>query len=281
MELADGRVERRRGPAAQAHVGHRRAAGVGRDPVDAGDHAGVEPAPVAVEHADADQADALGDAVARAADRPGDVGAVAVAVLAVAAEGVEPVRGPAAEVGVADQDPGVDDVGRDVGRLRRIRERAVGAGALVDPVQAPRGAGLRRQDGDGKVALDELDAGVVRQRGGGGGAHLGDEPGERCLERLGDGLAGRGLDVADNAPQRRLGSCVARCGHRLQDDDVAVGRRRGVWHLGHGAVHDDVLGHLDGGDVVGQVRGVGLWTGGVARGERQAAGEGERQEGEP
>ena len=43
------------------------------------------PLPWQFEHPDGDQADALGHAVGRAADRAGDVGAVAVAVVGAAA----------------------------------------------------------------------------------------------------------------------------------------------------------------------------------------------------
>ena len=52
-----------------------------RHPVDAGDDAGGGAAAGAVEHADGDELHALGDAVGRAADGAGDVGAVAVAVV--------------------------------------------------------------------------------------------------------------------------------------------------------------------------------------------------------
>ena len=90
----------------------------GGHPVDAGDRPGVGAAAGAVRaRARATSVHALGHAVGGAADGAGDVGAVAVAVVGVAAvDGVEAGDGPAAEVGVGDPDAGVDDVRVHVAR---------------------------------------------------------------------------------------------------------------------------------------------------------------------
>jgi hypothetical protein len=135
-------------------------------PVDACDHPRVEADPGAVEHADGDEADALRHAVDGAADRSGDVRAMAVAVVrGEAGSGrVGAVDGAAAELRVRLADAGVDDVGRHARTGVRVRvragERQVG---LVDPVDPPRRVRLRRVDADGRVALDVCDARVGAQ----------------------------------------------------------------------------------------------------------------------
>ena len=136
---------------------------VARHPVDARDHARGGAGAAAVEHAHGDEAHALGDAVGRAADRAGDVGAVAVAVVGAAAvDGVEARHRAPAELRVREPDPGVDDVGGDV---RRGRVVAVGRAqrevALVDAVQAPGGVVLRGVERDHAVGLDVGDRRVV------------------------------------------------------------------------------------------------------------------------
>ncbi len=161
-----GVVHRLAGAAAQRHVGHRRKGAVVRHPVDAGDHARVGAAPRAVEHAHGDQGHALGHAVGAAADGAGHVRAVAVAVDAGAARhGVVADRGAAAELRVAGQDAGVDDV--------RPHARAGGGvvvvaverqGVLVDAVEAPGGAGLHRAGVHHLVLLDVGHARVGPQR---------------------------------------------------------------------------------------------------------------------
>ena len=107
-------VERRRRAAAEAHVRDRRLPGrvVGRHPVDAGDDARVDAAAVAVEHAHGDERDALGDAVRRAADGPGDVRAVAVAVVGRCRRRSRRSRtSRGRRTRVREADAGVDDVG--------------------------------------------------------------------------------------------------------------------------------------------------------------------------
>src|SRR5439155_25580690 len=73
------------------------------------------------------------------ADRPRDMGAVTVAVLARHAQGVIHVVRAAAELRVQGPNPGVDDVGVHArtggGVAVRARQRQ---GALVDAIEAPR-----------------------------------------------------------------------------------------------------------------------------------------------
>src|SRR5699024_6915489 len=117
--VVDGRVEGGRDAPAQAHVGDgggARGVVLGH-PVDSGDHAGVGAAAVAVEHAHGHQAHVLGDAVRLTADGPGDVGAVAVAVLAATpvVDGRVARDRASAELRVCGADAGVDDVRRHAG----------------------------------------------------------------------------------------------------------------------------------------------------------------------
>jgi hypothetical protein len=133
---ADGVVERGARPAAEAHVRYGRLARlvVPGDPVDAGDHARRGSAPVAVEDADADEPDALGDAVRRAADRAGHVRPVAVAVVGRAAvDSVVAADSAAAELAVVEADAGVDHVGLHAGAGVEVHVgRAERARPLVD-----------------------------------------------------------------------------------------------------------------------------------------------------
>ena len=92
------------------------------------------------------------------------MGAVAVAVSAVAPKGVVAERCPAAKLGVAIKDAGVDDVGRDA-RARvvvgeGIAQRQV---ALVDAVETPGDRRLGRAQGDDLVRLDIGHVGVLLQ----------------------------------------------------------------------------------------------------------------------
>src|SRR6185436_8091950 len=99
----------------------------------------------------------LGDAVGRAADSAGHVGAVAVAVAAVpaVADGVEAANRAPAELRVREANAGVDDVGRDAAAGAGVDvgpvERTVG---LVDAIEPPRGVVLRRDDLHHGVFLD-------------------------------------------------------------------------------------------------------------------------------
>ena len=110
--VGDRVVDRGVDAAAEAHVRHGRLDGsFAGDPVDAGDDLRGGAAAGVVEHPDADQLYSLRHAERGAADRTGDVGAVAVAVIGAAAvDGIESARGPAAEVVVGEPDTGVDDV---------------------------------------------------------------------------------------------------------------------------------------------------------------------------
>src|SRR3954470_7593136 len=94
-----------------------------RHPVDAGDHAGIRSGTAAVQHPDGEQADALGDAVGRSANRPGDMrpwAVPAVLVLSVT-DRIEADEGPAAELRVRPADAGVDDVRVHAGARSRVR----------------------------------------------------------------------------------------------------------------------------------------------------------------
>src|SRR5690606_39118988 len=138
----DGGVDRRGVPAAEAHVRHRGAGGVVAHPFDAVDDARVGAVAGAVEDADADEGDLLGDAVFGAADGACDVGAVAVAVLGVRVAVDEVVSGAdaAGELAVGGADAGVHDVGGDAGAVAEVFVGVVeGQVGLVDAVQAPRG----------------------------------------------------------------------------------------------------------------------------------------------
>jgi hypothetical protein len=146
---------------------------VAGDPVDAGEDTGVEPGPGAGEDAHGDEADALGDAIGRSADRAGDVGAVAVAVIGGDTDRrrrVDAVHGAAAELGVGLADAGVDHIGGDTGAGSCVGVRAgERQRTLVGPVDPPGGAGLGRVDVNGAVAFDVGDTGVGTQRVEGGG----------------------------------------------------------------------------------------------------------------
>src|SRR5262249_49770551 len=161
--------------AAEAHVGDRGPRGVvAGHPVDAGGDTGEAAGAVAVEHLDRGQRDALGHAVLRAADRAGDVGAVAVAVGVVAiANRVGAPDGAPAEGLVRGPDSGVNDVGADAGAIVGIRIAAVqGQVALVDAVQAPRRR-VRLGGGElhGAVLLHVRDRRVGGEGAGGPLAH--------------------------------------------------------------------------------------------------------------
>src|ERR671926_22114 len=99
---------------------------------------------------------------------------MAVAILAVAAEGVEDRRGATAELRVCGADACVNDVGAHarpspvVGVL--AVERKV---ALVYAVESPRRAALRGRGVHHSVLLDERDARVFAERGGLLLSHLG------------------------------------------------------------------------------------------------------------
>ena len=135
-------------------------------PVDAGDDLRRAARTLAVQDPDGDEVHLLGDAVRRTADRPGDVRAVAVAVVgAPAVDRVEPARRAAAELLVREPDPGVDHVGGHAAPGRRVRVRVVDAAASAgrcgpgprSPASAsgtggpPRPAPRRRRAGRGCV----------------------------------------------------------------------------------------------------------------------------------
>lgn len=89
------------------------------------------------------QGHALGDAVGGAADGSGDVGAVTVAVVGTAADGVEAVADAASEFIVGGEHAGIDDVGVHTGGSGVVgvggAERQI---ALVDAIKSPSRAGL-------------------------------------------------------------------------------------------------------------------------------------------
>ena len=211
--------------AAQAHVGdrgrRRGSRALAGHPVDAGDDLGVGAVAGAVEHADGRQRHALGDAVRGAADRAGDVRAVAVAVGRRAAGGDRVVagRGAPAEVDVAEPDAGVEDVDGHAGAGRVVAVgRVERQGALVDAVEAPRrGTGLGGLgDAAGAAELDRGDVGVAADAVGGG---------RRCGDREAlQGMAVRETDLPAVGPGQARGGGVDAAGrHALEGDDVRVG----------------------------------------------------------
>jgi hypothetical protein len=129
---------------------------IGGDPVDAGNDARHRSAPVAVQHPHGDQRDALGDSIGRPADRAGDVGAMAVAVVRRAAvDHVVPARHTAGEFAVIQADAGVQDVDAHALPGGGIDERSVQRqGALVDPVQPPGSIVLDGVRADDLILLD-------------------------------------------------------------------------------------------------------------------------------
>ena len=224
--VVDGAVEGRADAAAEAHVRDRRPDVVRGHPVDARDHARVRARALAVEHPDGVERDLLRDAVRRSAGRAGDVRPVAVAVVrpVPVADEIGAVAHAAGELLVRGPHAGVDDVGVHAGT-----GLVVGVGvvqrqvALVDPVEPPRGRGLRRECVHDLVRLDVGDAGIPRDRGRSGGRHAHRE----ALERM-------AVDEADPARvgrrelSRGRGDGRALHGVRLEDDDVrARGRAPG------------------------------------------------------
>jgi hypothetical protein len=146
-----------------------------------------EPLPLAVEHPHRDQLDVLGHAVGGAADRAGDVRAVALAVVGVrvVVDEVPATHGPAAELPVRDADAAVEDVRGDVGRRGRgvrLRQRKA---ALVDAVQSPGRRGLVGAR-DGRVLLDVRDGRVGGEASGLARGHPGVEPAHGRRVGVGD-----------------------------------------------------------------------------------------------
>src|SRR5690606_17716288 len=246
----DGGVDRRGVPAAEAHVRHRGAGGVVAHPFDAVDDARVGAVAGAVEDADADEGDLLGDAVFGAADGACDVGAVAVAVLGVRVAVDEVVSGAdaAGELAVGGADAGVHDVGGDAGAVAEVFVGVVeGQVGLVDAVQAPRGrVVLDVGDADGAVLFDEGHLVVGGDLRGFGLAHLGE-------------VAVDGVEAVDD-----VGVVFARHGGEL-------------------ALHDDDVLACDGVRVLGAEDGgcrVGLGARGAQRdrGESGGSGQGRRRD---
>jgi hypothetical protein len=150
-QIGDRSIHRGVGATTETHIGHGRQYTVGRDPVDTGNDTGPGAGAAAVEHAHRMQGHALGDAVGGAADGAGDVGAVAVAVVGTAADGVETVADAPGEFIVGGEHAGIDDVGMHAGCGGvvgiRAAEREI---ALIDAVQTP-----------GRTVLSGIDAGVA------------------------------------------------------------------------------------------------------------------------
>ncbi len=200
-----------------------------RHPVDARDDLLGGAGPVVVEHTDGDDLGLLGHPVGGARDGPGDVRAVAVAVVGalVVVHRVEAVRGPAAEVLVADPYAGVDDVGRDafaprVGvRVLLVRRRL----RLVDAVEAPRrGVVLGGVDGE-LLVLDDLAHGRVRGEALGVGLRK-----PRCGEAVDRGRVGA-FQLATVLLGERLLVRVL-----VEYDDVAAAQRSGCAEPVHGSL---------------------------------------------
>ena len=86
---------------------------VGGHPIDSGDYRGVAPEPGVVQHPDGNEMHAFGDPVRGPSNRAGHMGAVAVAVRrsTVRSDRIVAGHGPATELGVSREDPGIEDVG--------------------------------------------------------------------------------------------------------------------------------------------------------------------------
>lgn len=155
-------VEGARLAAAQRHVGHGAvgavaALGVAGHEVDARDDARVGAGALGVQHLDGIQLGGLGDAVGRAADGAGDVGAVAVAVRVGPVGVVLQPGGAAAKLGVRRVDASVNDIRARAGSGAVVVGVAGGVAALVrDTGNAPRRVGLGHVgiDGDDRVLLN-------------------------------------------------------------------------------------------------------------------------------
>ena len=191
------------------------------------------------------QGDALRHAVRGAADGAGDVRAVAVAVarpVAVADGRVAGADAPG-ELLVRGPQAGVEDVGVHpraglvvgVGRVER-------QGALVDAVEAPRGARLADVELDDPVLLDELHAVVVGEEAGLLLGQLDAEAPERLLEEVLETAFATDLqhllrDLGDARQGRQL--VVVRPDQvGVEDDDVRARDRPGVLLDRPGLGHD-------------------------------------------
>lgn len=131
---------------------------VADDPVQSSDGVGGESGQAATEHFHRHDGDALRNPRNGPAKNAGQMGAVAVAILhtATVTEIDERTRSdPALELDVRRPDPRVDDL---CGSARSGRRVLVGAVerkvALVDPIQPPRCAWLRRVERDDLVDVD-------------------------------------------------------------------------------------------------------------------------------
>src|SRR3954468_18397288 len=135
-------------------------------PVDAPVPAGIRPGTAPLQRPDGEQADALGDAVGRSANRPGDMRPVAVAIVRVLSvtDRIEADEGAAAELRVRPADAGVDDVRVHAGARSRVRiggiQRQV---ALTDAIESPRRIALRDERLDHRILFDESDTRIVAQ----------------------------------------------------------------------------------------------------------------------
>ena len=140
------------------------------DPIETVNHCARSPIPRTIEHPHRHQSDPLGDAIGCATDGSGDMRTVAVTVLGSDQGwrkqcGDEASPDPPRELGVRAADAGIDDIGRDATARRDIRVATrQGQGALIDPVEAPRGRtgliGVRR---DHLVGFDTQNLRVTLQ----------------------------------------------------------------------------------------------------------------------
>src|SRR4029450_1033434 len=127
------------------HAQHRGSGVMRDDPVDARDHVTERAGPLAIQHPNAHQADALGDPVRGTAHRPGYVRAVPIAVggIRIVIDEVVTAYGRPPDFVVREADARVHDVGGDAGAGRDVPVLIVTRRRpLVDPVQAPSRAGL-------------------------------------------------------------------------------------------------------------------------------------------
>jgi hypothetical protein len=208
----------------------------------------------------------LRDAMGRAADGAGDVGAVAVAVVGVSAagDGVEAVAHAAAELLVVEQHAGIDDVGvhvrcRGVVGVARIQRKV----ALIGAIESPGRAGLRGAGRDHTVFFDVGDAAVGEQRS------------QRLVVGLGHEAAQHGAVAAFDAQPMLTGHRRGHLGHTRAAGVGSLGAEgRGFILQDHAvlALHR-TLGEAQFG-LAGRGAEAGLAEGRRGQGEQGGSGEG-------
>jgi hypothetical protein len=201
---------------------------VGAYPVDARDHLCVGPGALAVENPDADECDALRYTVGTAADRSGDVGAMAVAVVGGAAvDRVVSRDRPPAEVGMRKADARVNHVSSDALSRQVVGIALIqGQSTLVDAVESPGRTGLLGHGFDNPIFLDKRDALIEAQLARTRLWHADRKPEERVLVNPLDVPAmvtrqSRGDGRHSRTDASRAGSPI------MQNDDVTIGHSAG------------------------------------------------------